>query len=301
MLSLQERPGATHVCDLVTGKSRGKPVYYYHDVDDKLLTKVDSVADLLKSHTADIKDRLKVNSNQLNDAIELIQHDKEPDESHSGAVRRSYYHVKRLVKQLLREEMDLLDQKGKSRFEINYPTKDVSDWGFGTAFVAGSSGSGKGYFTTSLILRHWKAANPRNRRHVWYITPELHDDLTLRRISDLKKYEPWFHGIDVSFETFETSGKSEEQFFQDAIKGPLSHQRNCIICVDDSQDSPIAADLRKFTDRLLRTGRHKGNSVITLQHSLRNSAFSRPSVLELWSSLRYIESPPSSLTLQGNW
>ena len=129
MLSLQERPGAIHVCDLVEGKSRGKPVFYYHDVDDKLLTSVDSVAELVKSHVPDIKDRLKVNTEALNRAIELIQKEQEPDDKDSGAIRRAYYHTKRLVKQLLREEMDLRDQKGKSRFEVNYP-KDPSDWGF---------------------------------------------------------------------------------------------------------------------------------------------------------------------------
>ena len=43
-------------------------------------------------------------------------------------------------------------------------------------------------------------------------------------------------------------------------------------------DSAIPNLMRKWIDRLLRTGRHEGTSTWTLQHSLRNSHFSRQSV-----------------------
>ena len=97
-------------------------------------------------------------------------------------------------------------------------------------------------------------------------------------ISDVTKYEPWFHGIDIGFDIFESSGLSPQQFFEERVRGVLAHQKNAIIVFDDFQDSAIPAILRKYADRLLRTGRHKGTSTWTLQHSLRNSAFSRQSV-----------------------
>ena len=119
---------------------------------------------------------------------------------------------------------------------------------------------------------------PFQRRHVYYLSPELHEDLTLRRISDVRKYEDWFHGIDVSIDAVEQSGQTPDTYFKQKVFDQVHHTRNSIIVCDDFQDSGIAGQLRKYTDRLLRTGRHKGQSTITLQHNLRNSQFSRQSV-----------------------
>ena len=277
MLSLKKKDSAIHVCDLVRGRSKRTPVYYYHDVDDSLLMEVDSVDSLLQGHREDIKQYLKVNTETLDAAVALLQEDREPGDDDKQSVRKTYWHITKLVKSLLREEMDLRDMKGKAKFEVNYaPKKD--DWSFGTAFCAGSSGSGKTWWVTELILRHWKTASPQQRRHVYYLSPELHEDTTLRRISDVRKYEDWFHGIDVSIDAFEASGQTADDFFKQVVFDQVHHQRNAIIVCDDYQDSGIPSQLRKYTDRLLRTGRHKGISCITLQHNLRNSAFSRQSV-----------------------
>ena len=189
-------------------------------------------------------------------------------------MRRAYYYLKKKARELLREELDLRDVPEKA--EINIPDK-MDVWP-GTAFVAGSSGSGKGFFVCNTILRHWKSASPLHRRHVFWASPELHLDKTLRMISDVTKFEPWFHGIDISHEAFEGSGLSKQRFFEERVRDMLAHQRNAIIVLDDFQDSAIPSILRKYADRLLRTGRHRGTSCWTLQHSLRNSAFSRQSV-----------------------
>ena len=63
MLSLKKRgkPGdATHVCDIVHGRQRLVPVYYYHNIDDKLISKTDDYAALLQKSLPEIKDRLRV-------------------------------------------------------------------------------------------------------------------------------------------------------------------------------------------------------------------------------------------------
>ena len=276
MLSLKKKDGAVHVCDIVRGRSRPTPVYYYHDIDDSLLMEVDSMQGLLQGHRGDLKEYLKVNSETLDAAIALLQADKEPSDEKPG-IRRAYWHLKKFTRSLIRESMDLRDVKGKAHFEVNY-AREKDDWSFGTAFVAGSSGSGKTWWVCDLVLRHWKSATPHNRRHVYYLSPELHDDKSLRRISDVKKYEDWFHGIDVSIDRFEAAQESRDTFFQKNVVDQLAHQRNAIIICDDFQDSGIPSLLRKYTDRLLRTGRHKGISTITLQHNLRNSSFSRQSV-----------------------
>jgi len=277
MLSLKKRGGdATHVCDIVHGRQRLVPVYYYHDVDDKLISKTDDYAALLQKSLPDIKDRLRINQKTVLSALALLQSNKEPDEDETGEIRRAYYFLKKRAKELLREELDFRDVP--DRAEINIPT-DIDVWP-GTMFVAGSSGSGKGYFVCSMILRHWRRATPRNRRHVWYISPELRQDVTLRMISDVSKYEDWFHGIDVSHDTFDQSGLSSQDFFNKNIKGLLEHQRHAILVFDDFQDAggELPGLIRKYVDRKLRVGRHDGLSTWSLQHSLRNSAFSRQAV-----------------------
>ena len=274
MLSLTKMDNAIHVCDIVKGRSKAMPLYYYYEVDDSLLMQVDDIEQLLKSSLPDIKDKLRINQEIVNQAISLLKSDKEPADDAKGPVRRAYYFLKKKSRELLREELDLRDVPEKA--VINIPNK-LDEWP-GTEFIAGSSGSGKGYYSTEKILRHWKASSPLNRRHIFWLSPELHEDKTLRRISDLKKYEPWFTGIDISINAFEDSGLSAIQFFNERVKSVLQHQKNSIIVADDFQDSGIPNVLRKYIDRLLRTGRHNGTSTWSLQHSLRNSAFSRQAV-----------------------
>ena len=97
MLSLKKKDHAIHVCDLVRGSKR-TPVYYYHDVDDSLLTEVDSVASLLQGHREDIKQYLKVNSETLDAAVALLQADREPTDDDKQAVRKTYWHISKLVR-----------------------------------------------------------------------------------------------------------------------------------------------------------------------------------------------------------
>ena len=276
MISLKYKENSIHICDIVKKREKPKPVYYYYDVDDSLLSEPDSYASLLKSSLPEIKEKLKVNQSVVDSAIELIQKNKEPDHEASAPIRKAYYFLKKKSRELLREEIDLRDVS--ERAQVNIPSK-LDEWP-GTWFVAGSSGSGKGHFVCSTILRHWRTSSPLNRRHVWYVTPELHEDKTLRMISDTKKYEDYFHGIDVSHDTFDKSELSSEEFFNQNIKGILDSQRNVICVFDDCQDAGgnLPTLIRKYVDRLLRTGRHNGTSTWTLQHSLRNSAFSRQAV-----------------------
>ena len=196
------------------------------------------------------------------------------------------------ARELLREEIDLRDVPDKA--QINIPGT-LAEWP-GTAFVAGSSGSGKGYMVCSTILRHWKTSTPLNRRHVFWCTPELDQDRTLAMIRDVKKFEPWFHGIDVSFDAFENSGQSKEQFFRDRVKNVVDSQRNSIFVADDFQDSAVPNLIRKFVDRKLRTGRHLGQSTWTMQHSLRNSTFSRQAVQSCKYTILFAQSQRGKVT-----
>ena len=61
MLSLKNKEGGVHVCDIVKGRAKPQPLYYYYDIDDALLMQVDDIEALLKSSLPGIKDKLRIN------------------------------------------------------------------------------------------------------------------------------------------------------------------------------------------------------------------------------------------------
>ena len=90
MLSLKKKDGAVHVCDIQRGRQKVQPVYYYYEVDDSLLMKVDDYRGLLKGSLPQIKDRLKINQEAADRAIDMLQSDKEPADDEKRNVRRAY-------------------------------------------------------------------------------------------------------------------------------------------------------------------------------------------------------------------
>ena len=139
----------------------------------------------------------------------------------------------------------------------------------------GSSGSGKGYWLRELLLRHLRQSNFHNRRKIFYCSPELYLDKTLAPLRDSIRHADWFLGIDVGIKTGEASGLGPEEFYQQHVHDILVHVENGIICLDDIQDSYCPVQLRKLNNRLLRTGRHDGNSVFSIFHSIRNGQFTQ--------------------------
>ena len=110
MLSLTRKEGGVHVCDIHRGRSKPTPVYYYYDVDDKLLVKVDSYTGLLKTHFSDLKEKLRVSQETVNRALELLEKKQEVKQDEKAPVRRAYYFLKKKARELLREEIDLRRQ-----------------------------------------------------------------------------------------------------------------------------------------------------------------------------------------------
>ena len=163
MITLREKKGAVHICDIVEGKRKTIPVNWLVDYSTQDLNQTENLHALLKPHFDRAKDDLRVNQRALDVAVELLQHEKEPDQNSSADERKSFFHLKRLQRELLTSEMDLRGTKQK--FRISIP-REKNDWGLGTCVVLGSSGSGKGYFIVDLIERHWKEASAKNRRRV---------------------------------------------------------------------------------------------------------------------------------------
>ena len=138
MLSLKDGKGSIHIADIMPkGRGKAQPIYYFFDVDDKRLNKVDEYASLLKSEFASLKDKLRINQAALDSAIKLLQSDSEVPEDETAPVRKAYYFLKKRVKEKLREEIDVSDTKDKIIWNI---PDAITEWP-GTAFIAGSSGS----------------------------------------------------------------------------------------------------------------------------------------------------------------
>jgi hypothetical protein len=123
----------------------------------------------------------------------------------------------------------------------------------------------------------FRATTPKNRRHVYWISNELMLDTTIQSLLNTEKWSPWFHGIDCSDRAFEESGLDGHGFFTEIKNQVEGGHRNSIVIFDDFQDSPIPILLRRYIDKLLRTGRHRGISAMSIQHSLRNSTYSKQS------------------------
>jgi RecA-family ATPase len=177
--------------------------------------------------------------------------------------------------------MDIRDQKCQ-HFEINFPKK--IDEFFGHMAVLGPTGSGKGWWICSLILRMWQNTSFLQRRKVFYISAEATIDKTLDRLR-VKRFRDWFFPIDVSFEAGEESGKSPQDFWADRVGSILAECRNCIVVLDDVQDSyGDTNSVIQAQNRLLRIGRHRNISVISVFHSIKNGPWTR----QLSQSARFL-------------
>jgi hypothetical protein len=276
MISLVDGKGAVEICSMVHGRKR-LPVYYHDEFDQQKLNRVENFRDLVKSHMGELQSRHRVTLPHLEAAIGLHERQSEPEETEHPHVRKMYWTLRDLKRTLLSREMDIRGEK--QRFEIGIPR--VATEYFGHVAVLGPSGSGKGYWITGLILQHWKSASFLNRRRVYYVSAEATLDKTLKRL-DVKKYEDWFIPIDVSYEAGLESGQSPEEFWAEHVDALLSNVRNAIIVLDDTQDGYSPKEALKTQDKLVRIGRHKNISVISVYHSIRNGMYTKQLLQSAW-------------------
>lgn len=277
MLSLHEKgkggQKAVQICT-ISGKKRGdtQKVFWLAEISQDLMSQVDNTGDLLKNHFEKAKDRLKVNQSSLDEAVGLLHKKKEPDASASADLKRSFFYLRRLQRDLLLNEMQL---DRPLQFSINIPEKK-QEW-FGNLAVIGASNSGKGYWLKQLLLRHWKTASPKNRRRVCWVSPELYLDSTLAEIRDSRKYNDLglFTGIDVSVEGGQDSGLSPAEFYKQRVYNVVSELRDSLVIFDDVRDAYCAQQIRELSDSMMRTARHRNNSAIPIFHSIKSGVWTQ--------------------------
>ena len=134
--------------------------------------------------------------------------------------------------------------------------------------VIGSSSSGKTYLVKSHIE---EALRRKKKRKFIYVSPEFNVDRTLAKLRQNKRWMNFFEGVDVSEKSYIDSGKSSaDEWWNDTIHPILKNaeEGTCIV-LDDSKDSEVYHQSRKFMDKYLRTGRHKSVGIVSIQHNIR--------------------------------
>ena len=156
-----------------------------------------------------------------------------------------------------------------------------------TQIIIGSSGVGKTYKIVTEIIEALKRGN---KRKFVYVSPELNVDTTLKKLMNTKRWQNYFEGIDVSDEAFEewqaeNGGGGPDEWWGSVISPVLDHlEKGIFVVLDDAPDSVVHRHLQKWLIKYLRTGRHKGVGVGSIQHLVRNRNWTTQS----FSSVKFV-------------
>ena len=267
MLTLVKSADAIPIVGIYRGKKNKKPdatVYFTHQISEENQN-IAPAAGVLHLHKKDVKKDLHLNEADYKEVCRMIDASEEPDQG--DPLRHAYWSVLEQYDRFLKREMYIGDDK-QSRFEINLP-RDRETWP-GTMTSIASSGGGKTRFVVEMILRYLKSVEPHNRRPVIWLSPELTIDKSLKPLRDKRKWDMWFHGIDISEQEMKKKGMDGASFFQKEILEKLdSLGENAIVVFDDFPDG--ARSLYPFLERqynsMLRVSRHRNMGVISLIHT----------------------------------
>jgi len=178
-------------------------------------------------------------------------------------LKSKFYTIRKNLNQRLYNEIDLrgTDKTISWRFG-----DDVKLWA-GTSVVIGSSNSGKTHLVAEWIKN---ALKRKKKRNFIYLSPEFNIDTTLKKLRNNKRWSRYFQGIDVSDDTFKEAEQSPAQFWTDTIKPRLLNaESGTVIVLDDNKDSEVYKQTRAFMIKYMRTGRHRGVGLISIQHNIR--------------------------------
>ena len=250
-----------------TSKKKRRPiktVYFTHDVQSVQKQNVAAAIGVLEMHRKSLKKLNKISESEFETIARMLDENEEPGSG--DALRKAYWNVKHVFERALKREMFIGDDPGV-RFELNFP-KDKKTWP-GTFTLIANSGAGKTYFLVDMIVRYFKSVPPYQRRTVIWLSPEWEIDKSLKPLKDPR----WsFHviGIDIGPIALKKSGLDAAAYYHTKIAEPLeSHGENALVCLDDFPDGAKALYpyLRDAYNTMLRTARHRGSGVISLQHT----------------------------------
>ena len=179
-------------------------------------------------------------------------------------LKEKFYKIRKDLNQRLYNEIDLRGTDKKITWK--FPPKTQA-WP-GTTICIGSSNSGK----TFLIASHIEEALRRKKKRKFiYVSPEFAVDKTLQKLRNNRRWQKYFVGIDVSDKAFKESEKGSPQVWWDETIFPKldNASEGTTIIMDDSKDSEVYRQSRRFMNKYMRTGRHRKVGLVSIQHNVR--------------------------------
>ena len=181
----------------------------------------------------------------------------------NNQLKSKFYSIRKNLNQRLFNEIDLRGTDKTISWKFG---EDIKSWPQ-TSVVIGSSASGKTFLVKSWIE---DALKRKKKRNFIYLSPEFNIDQTLKKLRNNKRWQKYFQGIDVSDDTFKEAEQSPAQYWTDVIKPRLLNAGSgSVIILDDNKDSEVYKQTRAFMIKYMRTGRHRGVGLISIQHNIR--------------------------------
>ena len=258
---------STKIVDIYSNvnKKRRRPVatvYFTHDEQSVEKQNVAPAAGVLALHKKGLKKINKISESEFAEITGLLDDEEEPE----GTLRSAYWNIKPIFERALRREMYIADNPD-IRFELNFP-RDKKEWP-GTFTLIANSGAGKTYFLVEMIVRYFKSTPPHQRRSVIWISPEWEIDKSLEKLK-AKKWAFNVIGIDIGPLALKKSGMDAASYYQKKIAEVIeTHGENALIVMDDFPDGArqLYPYLLNEYNTMLRTARHRGTGVFSLQHT----------------------------------
>ena len=251
-------------------KNKRKPLYWHPKRDDELLIPPD-----FDSYFASKKFRNKyrLSKPEVEQIVPAI-YDDEPLEK--GPIKNKFFKIRDDLETSAYTELRL--QAGME-FIPQYFAEDKTAWP-GTFMVTGASGSGKGYWILNELIKPNLDGPRKNKRKFLYLSAEANVDKTIIN-SGLKKqkYQNWIQFVDISESGMQsTEYKEPQEFFDKYVMPKIKYlPPGSLVILDDYMDSVIPHQLRHFSNKALRTYRHKGIGCLLVLHSIKSGLFSSQS------------------------
>jgi hypothetical protein len=246
------------------GRMEGTPVYWLPKKNTKYRLELEDAEAFLRS--PEFRIRYKLSNSQHDALVDCILDDNCPE---SKGLVKKFYDIREDLEERLYEEMVLSDGQ---YLRVDYP-EDKKEWS-GMWLTVASTGAGKTWNEVSKAIAMLQGPITQ-RRQIIYVSTELDDDETLKKLM-ARRYDKWVTGVDTSDTGFEAWSENEhnsgsvQEWFDQTILPPIENApKSSHVVVDDPKDSMASKQILKLLNKALRTYRHKGIGVTSLQHAIR--------------------------------
>ena len=263
MLTLNDSEKNTLIGYIVEGSK--KTALMWHPVKKEELRMDADFTEYFESKK--FRNRYELTRKQQLELVEFIYQDETPDDV---ALRKKFYKIRSDIEASLYTELRL--DSDQSFEPLLYP-HDKKVWP-GTGMINGASQSGKTHWVINNYIKANLDGKASQRRRFLYLSAEANSDKSLAPLKRAK-YRERIEFVDLSEQTLKDLEVSPQEFWDKNVLPKIEGMpTGSVIIGDDYMDSVVPHQMRKWTDRALRTYRHRGVGALLLQHSLKNGIFS---------------------------